>query len=64
MKKQFDNLRATELHCPRCRELKPVREKLLLVIPHGEIHAYRCVTCGETLATREVRMRGRGILRA
>ena len=35
--------------------MRPVREKLLLVLPTGELHAYRCAVCGETLATREVR---------
>ncbi len=53
--KQFDSLKASELHCPKCRQLRPVRERLLLVLPTGELHAYRCVVCGETLATREVK---------
>jgi len=53
--RQFENLKATELHCPRCRALRPVRERLLLVLPTGELHAYRCAVCGETLATREVK---------
>jgi phage FluMu protein Com len=55
MAKQFEALKAAELHCPRCKGLRPVRERLLLVVPGGEIHAYRCAACGETLATREVR---------
>ena len=53
--RQFENLRAAELHCPKCGGLRPVRERLLLVLPHGEIHAYRCAVCGEALATREVK---------
>jgi len=53
--KQFENLRATELYCPRCKASRPVRERLLLVVPGGEIHAYRCVVCGDTLGTREVK---------
>lgn len=59
--KQFENLTASELHCPRCGRLQPVRERLLLVLPHGEIHAYRCVTCGETLGTREIRASPPGV---
>ncbi|MFH0908427.1 MAG: hypothetical protein V1929_06675 [bacterium] len=55
MQKQFENLRASELYCPRCRAAQPVREKLLLILPHGELHDYRCVTCGESLGTREVK---------
>lgn len=52
---QFEDLRATELYCPRCRSLRAVRERLLLVLPHGELHAYRCTVCGDTLGTREVK---------
>jgi len=62
--RQFENLRASELHCPKCKQLRPVREKLLLVLPQGELHAYRCVMCGETLGTREVRAPAQGIVRA
>lgn len=62
MPKQFDSLRAAELHCPRCRILRPVREKLLLVLPNGELHSYRCAVCGETLGTREVKARPPGII--
>jgi len=55
MQKQFEKFSASELYCPRCKALRPVREKLLLVLPDGEIHACKCCTCGETLATREVK---------
>ncbi len=53
--KQFENLTATELYCPRCRVARPVRERLLLVLPHSELHEYRCTFCAESLGTREVR---------
>ena len=53
--KQFEKLRASEIYCPTCKILRPVRERLLLVLPQGEIHAYLCTVCGETLGTREVR---------
>jgi len=62
MRKQFENLRAAELHCPRCKTLRPVREKLLLMIPGGEIHAYICEICGEQLGTREIKSREKGIV--
>ena len=55
MPKQFENLTASELYCNRCKALRPVRERLLLILPSGEIHAYRCTVCGETLGTREVK---------
>lgn len=55
MQKQFEDLRASELYCPRCKTARPVREKLLLVLPHAELHDYRCVDCGESLGSREVK---------
>ncbi|MGD9873100.1 MAG: hypothetical protein AB7T27_02405 [Kiritimatiellia bacterium] len=63
MQKQFEQLRASELSCPRCRALRPVRETLLLVVPGGEIHSYRCKVCGEHIGTREVKGRSPGAIR-
>ena len=63
MQRQFDQLRASELFCPTCKQLRAVRERLLLVLPHGELHAYRCTVCGETLGTREVKQEPPGIVR-
>lgn len=61
--KQFESFSASELYCPRCRAARPVRERLLLVTPAGEIHDYRCTVCGESLATREVKGRPQGVIR-
>ena len=63
MRKQFQDLRASELYCPRCRVARPVRERLLLVLPGAEIHEYRCVTCSESLGTREVQAAQPGVVR-
>ena len=52
--RQFESFSASELHCPRCRVARPVRERLLLVTPAGEIHEYRCAVCSESLGTRDV----------
>ena len=64
MAKQFETLRASELYCPRCKVLRPVRERLLLVLPRVEIYEYRCVTCSESLGSREVKESGDGIVTA
>lgn len=53
--KQFEKFTASELYCARCKAVRAVRERLLLVLPAGEISAYRCVVCGEALGTREVK---------
>jgi len=49
----FETLRASELYCPECRRLRPVQEKLLFILPDGEISVYRCSVCGKELGTRE-----------
>ena len=55
MPRQFNNLTASELYCPRCKASRPVRERLLLVLPHAELYDYRCVVCGDSLGSREVK---------
>jgi hypothetical protein len=51
---QFGSFIASELYCPKCRRAQPVRERLLLVLPSGELHEYRCAQCGTSLGEREV----------
>jgi DNA-directed RNA polymerase subunit RPC12/RpoP len=51
---QFGDLKASELYCPKCRVARPVRERLLLVLPHSELHDYRCAACGTSVGSREV----------
>jgi hypothetical protein len=54
MSQQFGDFIASELYCPKCRRSQPVREKLLLVLPSGELHEYVCSQCGTSLGEREV----------
>jgi hypothetical protein len=58
---QFKTLTASELYCPQCRTAQPVRERLLLVLPRGELHEFRCRACGASLATRTVTNGGGGV---
>jgi hypothetical protein len=51
----FRDLEASELYCPKCQASRPVRERLLLVLPEGELHEYRCSACASSLGTRTVR---------
>jgi hypothetical protein len=55
MDRKFDDLQASELFCPKCREPRPVRGRLLLFLPQGELHDYTCPVCGEPLGTRETK---------
>ena len=54
MPQQFGAFTASELYCPKCRKSQPVRERLLLVLPSGEIHEYLCSQCSTSLGEREV----------
>jgi len=54
MTPQFGSFTASELYCPKCRRAQPVREKLLLVLPSGELHEFLCTGCGGSLAQRTV----------
>ncbi|MEO7296988.1 MAG: hypothetical protein ABI042_00270 [Verrucomicrobiota bacterium] len=54
MAEQFGSFTASELYCPKCRVAQPVREKLLLILPSGELHEYLCRKCGTSLGERKV----------
>ncbi|MBN2370801.1 MAG: cytoplasmic protein [Vicinamibacteria bacterium] len=58
----FRDFTASALFCPRCRAPQPVRDRLLLVLPDGELWEYLCVSCGASLGTRRVRSEGRTLL--
>ena len=51
---QFEQLQASVLFCGRCRAPQPVRERLLLVLPDGELYEYLCATCGESVGKRKL----------
>ncbi|GEM_PF-507661 len=48
----FQNMNATALYCPRCKEAVPVRKHLLLILPEGEKYEYRCAFCAESVGTQ------------
>ena len=54
MPPQFGAFTASELYCPKCKCSQPVREKLLLILPGGELHEYLCARCATSLGEREV----------
>ncbi len=51
---QFEEFQAQALFCGRCRSAQPVRERLLLVLPDGELREYRCAACGTSVGERRV----------
>ena len=50
----FQDFEASVLFCGRCQRAQPVRERLLLVLPDGELHEYLCSACGASTGTRKV----------
>jgi hypothetical protein len=54
MQQQFGNFTASELYCPKCRRAQPVRERLLLVLPSGELHEFLCSNCSTSLGERKI----------
>jgi hypothetical protein len=50
----FEGLHASVLFCNRCHAPRPVRERLLLVLPDGELNEYRCAACGSSVGSRKV----------
>jgi hypothetical protein len=54
MQQQFGTFTASELYCPKCRSAQKVRERLLLVLPTGELHEFVCAKCGTSLGKRTV----------
>ncbi len=52
MTQQFGEFTASELYCPKCRSAQPVRERLLLVLPSGELHEFLCSRCATSLGKR------------
>jgi hypothetical protein len=51
---QFEDFQASVLFCARCQQPQPVRERLLLVLPDGELHEYLCTGCGASVGSRKV----------
>jgi uncharacterized protein YbaR (Trm112 family) len=60
--KQYEDLQATELYCPRCKRSMPVRERLLLVLPEGDKHEYLCARCGTSVGDKIVKGEPKGRL--
>jgi hypothetical protein len=51
-RRQFRDMEATLLLCPRCRVAVPVRKRLLLVLPEGDKFEYVCARCATTCGTK------------
>jgi hypothetical protein len=50
---QYEDFQASALFCARCQAARPVRERLLLVLPDGELYEYLCAACGASVGKRK-----------
>ncbi len=55
MEKSFEQLSASLLYCGKCGRAMPVRERLLLVLPDGDLYDYSCQRCGSSVGSRTVK---------
>ena len=49
---QYGAFRASLLFCPNCRQATPTRERLLLVLPTGNLYEYLCMECGTSTGSK------------
>ncbi len=49
----FEDFQASELFCPKCRQSTQVRERLLLVLPDGDLYDYLCTQCGTSVGQKK-----------
>jgi hypothetical protein len=52
MEQSFDQFNAALLYCNKCGRAMPVREKLLLVLPDGELYDYICQGCNNSVGSK------------
>ncbi|MFQ5455764.1 MAG: cytoplasmic protein [Nitrospirota bacterium] len=52
LNRQFESLGASLLYCPKCRKATPTRERLLLILPDGNLYDYLCEYCGTSTGER------------
>ncbi len=52
MEPTFDQFNAALLYCNTCRKAMPVRQRLLLVLPDGELYDYTCQGCNGSLGSK------------
>ncbi len=55
---QYRSFRASLLYCPKCRQATPTRERLLLVLPNGNLYEYLCTECGTSTGSKTDREQG------
>jgi hypothetical protein len=52
MQQSFDQFNASLLYCNKCGRAMPVRQRLLLVLPDGELYDYTCQGCNSSIGSK------------
>jgi hypothetical protein len=52
MAETFDQFNASLLYCSKCGQAMPVRQRLLLVLPDGELYDYTCQRCNTSVGSK------------
>ena len=52
MAETFDQFNASLLYCNKCGQAMPVRQRLLLVLPDGELYDYTCQRCNTSVGSK------------
>ena len=52
MAESFDQFNASLLYCNKCGQAMPVRQRLLLVLPEGELYDYTCQRCNNSVGSK------------
>lgn len=61
---QYDSFHASLLYCGVCRQATPTRQRLLLVLPTGNLYEYLCAQCGTSTGSKTESASGDGGLLA
>ena len=48
----YDTFEAAELFCPHCKQARPVRKHLLLLLSTGRKYDYRCAVCATSVGSK------------
>jgi len=54
--RQFDELNATSLYCNNCGASMPVQQRLLLILPDGNLYEYYCSQCGSVVGDKKTKV--------
>ncbi len=50
--RDYDQFEASELYCATCKQARPVRKRLLMVLPTGNKYDYLCSVCGSSVGDK------------